>query len=76
MDTLRDYLNSMSPPEQVEFAARCGTSVGYLRKAISLGQNLGDRIVIAIERESDGAVTCESLRPDVDWKFLRGTAVA
>jgi DNA-binding transcriptional regulator YdaS (Cro superfamily) len=27
----------------------------------------------AIERATDGAVTCEELRPDVDWAYLRGT---
>lgn len=28
---------------------------------------------IAIERATDGAVTCEELRPDVDWAYLRGS---
>ncbi|MCL2656846.1 MAG: helix-turn-helix domain-containing protein [Betaproteobacteria bacterium] len=28
----------------------------------------------AIERATGGAVTCEELRPDVDWAYLRGTA--
>lgn len=26
-----------------------------------------------IERATGGAVTCEELRPDVDWAYLRGT---
>lgn len=30
----------------------------------------------AIERETKGAVTCEDLRPDVDWAYLRGTQKA
>ena len=29
----------------------------------------------AIERATKGAVRCEDLRPDVDWGYLRGTAV-
>ncbi|AIC09986.1 transcriptional regulator [Xylella fastidiosa] len=28
----------------------------------------------AIERATVRAVTCEELRPDVDWEYLRGTA--
>lgn len=28
----------------------------------------------AIERATNGAVTCEELRPDVDWAVLRGTS--
>lgn len=31
-------------------------------------------LCIVLERESHGAVTCEDLRPDVDWAYLRGTA--
>ncbi|CDG13195.1 phage protein [Serratia marcescens subsp. marcescens Db11] len=26
-----------------------------------------------IEKATSGAVTCEQLRPDVDWTYLRGT---
>ena len=74
MEALRTYLKTLDPTEQQEFAARCGTTIGYLRKAMSIDQQVGESIVIAIERESGGAVKCESLRPDVDWAFLRGTA--
>jgi DNA-binding transcriptional regulator YdaS (Cro superfamily) len=31
---------------------------------------------IEIEKASDGAVTCEELRPDVDWGYLRKTEAA
>lgn len=27
----------------------------------------------SIERATGGQVTCEELRPDVDWPYLRGT---
>lgn len=74
MEKLREYLNGLSPDEQEQFAHRCDTSVGYLRKAISTKQLLGPNLVIAIERESGGAVTCEDVRSDVDWAFLRNTA--
>ena len=29
-----------------------------------------------VERHLVGAVTCEELRPDVDWQYLRGTQKA
>lgn len=74
MEKLRLYLNSLSTDEQKAFALRCGTSVGYLRKAVSIGHKLGPKLAIDIERESSGAVTCESLLPDADWQFLRNTA--
>ncbi|HEY0878970.1 MAG TPA: YdaS family helix-turn-helix protein [Zeimonas sp.] len=74
MDKLRAYLNSLPVAEQIEFAIRCKTSIGYLRKALAVKANLGESLCIAIERESGGAVRCEDLRPDVDWAYLRGTA--
>lgn len=74
MEKLREYLNGLNPDEQERFARRCDTSVGYLRKAISTKQLLGPNLVIAIERESGGTVTCEDVRSDVDWAFLRNTA--
>lgn len=75
MDKLIQFLNGLKPPEQVAFAQRCGTTVGYLRKAASKGQKLGDGLCINIERESGRKVMCEDLRAEVDWAFLRGTEV-
>lgn len=71
MQTLLTYLNSLGKADRTSFVERCGTSEGYLRKAISKGQRLGERLCIAIDRESKRAVTCEELRPDVDWAYLR-----
>lgn len=74
MDTLRRYLNSLPKPEQLAFAERCGTSLGYLRKVVYSNALFGAAITIAIERESGAAVRCEELLPDVDWGYIRGTA--
>lgn len=68
---LRTYLNSLPLPEQRAFATRCGTTVNYLRKAITRRQRHDVTLCIAIERESGCAVRCEDLRPDVDWHYLR-----
>ena len=73
METLRTYLNILSTHDQIDFCSRCKTSVSYLRKAMSIGQRLGESLCIDIERESSGRVRCEDLRPDVDWAYLRGT---
>lgn len=74
MNKLRQYLNSLPVPEQADFARRCGTTIGYLRKAISAGQQLAEKTCIAIDRESRGVVRCEDIRADVDWGYLRGTS--
>ena len=71
MEQLRTYLNALPRDEQANFAKRCGTSVGYLRKAISMGTAIGEGLCINIERESARAVLCEHLRADVDWAYIR-----
>lgn len=73
MEKLLTYLNSLSKDEQIAFAERCDTSVGYMRKAVSAKQQLGGTLCINIERESKGLVRCEDLRPDADWAFIRNT---
>lgn len=70
MKNLQSYLNGLPTEEQIAYAGRCKTTVGYLRKAISKGQRLGEGLVINLERESGGKVRCEDLRPDVDWAYL------
>ena len=76
MEKLRAFLNSMTTDEQASFASRCNTSIGYLRKGMSIGQLFGESLCINIERESGRKVRCEDLRPDVDWAYLRGTKKA
>lgn len=73
MNQLLTYINSLPKAERHAYVTRCETSEGYLRKAISKGQRLGERLCIALDRESAGAVRCEHLRPDVDWAYLRST---
>lgn len=74
MKNLQSYLNGLSVADQAAFAVRSGTTIGYLRKAISKGQLLGEKLVINMERESAGRIRCEDLRPDVDWDYIRATA--
>lgn len=74
MDKLLQYLNSLSKDARTTFCGSCGTSEGYLRKAVSKSQQLGGDLCILIERESKSAVRCEDLRPDADWAFIRASS--
>ncbi|HXA48563.1 MAG TPA: YdaS family helix-turn-helix protein [Burkholderiaceae bacterium] len=74
MEKLLNYLNRLPKERRLQFASACGTSEGYLRKAISMRQPLGSNLCIKIDRESAGDVSCEDLRPDVDWAYLRASA--
>ncbi|WP_080737799.1 YdaS family helix-turn-helix protein [Gallibacterium anatis] len=61
MDELRLFLNSLPLSEQRDFAHRCGTTINYLRKALSRSSTLGTELCVAIEKESKGAVTRKDL---------------
>lgn len=80
MDKLLAYLNNLSHEAREDFAKRCGTTVGYLRKASSVNQRLGEILCMRIGFESKGDIKPEELRPDLDWDYLRsslaGTAQA
>ena len=75
MHEILEYLRGLSQPEREDFAERCGTSVGYLRKAVSAKQQLGIDLCLSLDRESGGVLRCERLFPDLDWEYLRKTVV-
>ncbi len=58
--TLHDYIKALRKDELEVFASRCETSA----------------LAINIERESSAAVSCEEMRPDVDWAYLRQSGKA
>lgn len=71
---LKAYLAELSKDAREVFAERCNSTAGHIRN-VSYGYRLcAESLAIAIERESGGKVRCETLRPDVDWQFLRNTA--
>lgn len=74
MEKLRAYLNAMSVAEQIDFAMRCGTTIGYLRKAMATHATPGARLAVAIERESGGSIRVEQLDPATDWAVVRSAA--
>ncbi len=76
MQTLKAYLKSLSIEQRNSFADRCETSLGHLNNVAGGHKICGEKLTIAIERESNGAVRCEDLRPDVDWAFMRAGGAA
>lgn len=69
---LKSFFLSLKTEARADLAARCGTTLGHLRN-VAYGRVCGESLAINLERESGGIVSCEELRPDVDWAFLRGT---
>lgn len=68
---LLGYINTLSVDEQNDFAARCGTTIGYMRLIAYGVRKCREALAINIDRESGGAVKMRSLRPDVDWDYVR-----
>lgn len=65
MDTLRTYLTTLTPDAQAAYAVRAGTTIGYLRKALSKKQRFDGALARRLDEESFGAVSRYDLRPDV-----------
>lgn len=69
MEKLLTHLNSLPKDERARYVAACATSEGYLRKAISIGQQLGAELCVRLEAHSNRAVTRKDLRPN-DWQSV------
>lgn len=65
METLRTYLSTLSTVDQAAYAKRCGTTIGYLRKALSTKPRLDGALVRKLDEQSQGKVSRSDLRPDI-----------
>lgn len=63
MKELHDYIYSMKPKDRELFAARVGTTVGYLVSACSRGAVLKPLTCSLIERYTKKRVTRKMLHP-------------
>ncbi len=66
---LKTYLKTH---KQVELARALGVTQGAVHQWASGLTRVAVERCIDIERATGRAVTCEDLRPDIDWAFLRG----
>lgn len=69
----KTYFVGLDKTAREDLARRCDTSVGQLQQVAYGFRRCGEKLAIAIERETAGQISCEQLRPDVDWAYLRGT---
>lgn len=65
METLRAYLATLTPDDQAAYAKRCGTTIGYLRKALSTKPKIDGALVRLLHEQSGQAVSKVELRPDI-----------
>jgi DNA-binding transcriptional regulator YdaS (Cro superfamily) len=76
MDALKSYWKSLSAQQRDELAAACETTSGHLANVVYECRTCSEKLAIALERETKGAIRCEDLRPDVDWAYLRSTGAS
>ncbi|WP_346829416.1 YdaS family helix-turn-helix protein [Pseudomonas abietaniphila] len=74
--TLHEYLKVFDKAGLEDFARRCDTTVGQLRQVSYNNRRAGAALAVSIDRESKGSVTCDQLRPDIDWAYLRQSLAA
>lgn len=70
----KTYWQSLSEEARESLADKVGFAEGHLRNIAYGSRTCGEKLAISIEKETDGRIRCEDLRPDVDWQFLRNTA--
>lgn len=69
---LLEYMKALDTGALDNMAGACSTTVGQLRQVAYGNRRASAALAIAIDRCTEGSVPCEELRPDIDWKYLRG----
>ncbi|TKD40724.1 transcriptional regulator [Azotobacter chroococcum] len=69
--SLHEYIKSLEKLELEALAVRCNTSVGQIKHVAYGNRRAAAGLAVCLERETQGVVTCEELRPDIDWGFIR-----
>ncbi|OAI91572.1 YdaS family helix-turn-helix protein [Pseudomonas putida] len=69
--SLHAYIKHLDKASLDRLAQQCDTTVGQLRQVAYGNRRANAGLAINLDRETAGAVTCEELRPDIDWGYLR-----
>ena len=69
---LREYM-SLDGVQPTKLAQELGVAPAYLYQMATGIRRISAERAIEVEKVTGGLVTCEELRPDVDWAYLRGT---
>lgn len=72
MNTLKEFIKTIPIDDREAFAERCGASLTHLRFVAWGAKRASCELAINIERETNGIVPVESIRPDADWIVIRG----
>lgn len=68
---LREYFLSLDAKKREAFAGKCHTTTKYLQQIYLGNDTCGEGLAIRIDKNSNGKVKVDDLRPDVDWDYVR-----
>jgi DNA-binding transcriptional regulator YdaS (Cro superfamily) len=71
---LKPFLQTMSLVERKAFAEACKTGASHLHNISYEYRPCSPELAIEIERQSNGAVSCEEVCPEFDWAYTRARA--
>lgn len=69
--SLKQYFSELNEKEKNSFAKSCLTTVGHIKQIMYGYRKCNPILAIAIDRESNGVVSCDDLCPDADFDYLR-----
>lgn len=72
---LLDYIKPLTKEQLESFATSCGSTVGQI-KQVAYGRRASAELAIRIDMASSGQVSCEDIRDDINWEYLRRGAAA
>lgn len=72
---LLDYIKPLEKEQLEVFATSCGSTVGQI-KQVAYGRRASAELAIRIDIASGGQVSCEDIRADINWGYLRGPKAA
>lgn len=73
---LKSFLAGLSVQDKDAFAERCSTTVGYLNQIMYGNSKCSASLAIKIDKESNGAVSCDLLCPEADFDYVRNQALS
>ncbi len=68
---LLTYIKGLDAKSLNDLAVACGTTAGQLKQVAYGNRRASAQLAISIDRSTQGGVTCEELRSDIDWSYLR-----
>ena len=70
---LLNYVDSIGRGAYTLISKNIGVPVSVIYMWAHGKRNVPIKHCVSIEQETNGAVTCEELRPDFDWAYLRNS---